>query len=423
MVKAKRFVSALLVCFMLVSVAAGCAKRRDLSDDSSADPSSDGKLGGKIVVWTGDTVKSIFEIYAEEFKAETGVEVEIVPFTGLSATDKLALDGPAGKGGDVYMQGSGGVLGKAVEQGLFLELPADKMDLDKFTAGAVDGYYYKGKLYGLPMGLETPALIYNKKLISSIPDNWDALITETKKLSDLQNDKYGFLMDITNPYFTVPLFDAEGGYVFKENNGAYDVTDIGLNNEGSKKVFKLLKGYTDDGTFPKNMGFDVMQKKFTEGKAAVIYDGPWSVNNYTSVGLDIGIAPIPKFANGNYPRTFSGAFGLAVSAYAKNPNAAVEFVKFATRKENIMKYFDMTKRIPPLKECLELDAIKNDPIITGFAEQTKHSMPQPNVAEMDMTWGPMMEGVSLILTKNEPVDATFDKSVNKIKELISTMKK
>ena len=66
--------------------------------------------------------------------------VELVPYTGVSATDKLALDGPAGNGGDVYVQGGGGVLAKAVDQGLFMELPEAAFDLQDFTQSAVDDY-------------------------------------------------------------------------------------------------------------------------------------------------------------------------------------------------------------------------------------------------------------------------------------------
>ena len=427
MIKPKRIFALILLLAMVTLTIAGCTKDSNKNNEESANISSgsseETKISGKLVVWVGDTVENMFKELASEFTLETGVEVEIIPFTGLAATDKLALDGPAGKGGDVYMQGSGGILGKAVEQGLFIELPEDKLELEKFTDGAIDGYVYKGKLYGLPMGLEVPAFIYNKKLVSSIPEKWDDFITEMKKITDIQNDKYGFLMDITNPYFFVPLFDAEGGYVFRENNGVYDVEDIGLNNDGSKKVFKMLKNYVDEGILPKNMGFDVMQKKFTDGKAAVIFDGPWSVNTYLNAGLEIGVAPIPQFSNGNYPRVFSGSYGLAISAYTKNFDAALEFLEFATSKNSIMKYFAQTKRIPPLKECLELDEIKNDPIIKGFSEQFKHSIPQPNVAEMDMIWGPMMDGVAVILSENRPVDETFDQAVAKIKELIATMKK
>ena len=40
-----------------------------------------------------------------------------------------------------------------------------------------------------------------------------------------------------------------------------------------------------------------------------------------------------------------------------------------------------------------------------------------------MIWGPMMDGVAVILSENRPVDETFDQAVAKIKELIATMKK
>ena len=179
----------------------------------------EGKLEGMLIVWVGETAEENFKKIAKSFEEATGMTVELVTYTGLSASDKLALDGPAGNGGDVYVQGGGGTMAKSVDQGLFMELPEAAFDIGAFTESAVDDYRYGGKLYGLPMGSETPALIYNKALIQTIPDTWEALMEECGKFADIPNDKYGLLMDPTNPYFTNALFVANGGYVFGEKDG------------------------------------------------------------------------------------------------------------------------------------------------------------------------------------------------------------
>ncbi|MEG0692011.1 MAG: maltose ABC transporter substrate-binding protein [Oscillospiraceae bacterium] len=433
----KKTTSALLASALALSLCmTGCVKKPGSTPAPESNPTSGtsstpaspedsltGELSGKLTVWVGDTQLAVFEKIAKDFSDDTGMEVELVPYTGLSATDKLALDGPAGKGGDVYVQGGGGGLGKAAEQGLFMAIPEGIFNTEDFTKSTIDDYTYKGQLYGMPMGAETAALMYNKALISEIPETFEELIEVCNKNVDFKADKYGFLMDTTNPYFTMSFFDANGGYVFGQKDGVYDVSDIGLNTQGVKDTMRVFVDYYNKGYFMKNMAFDVMEKKFGEGKAPVIFDGPWAVSNFVGQGIDVGVAPIPKLANGNYPRTYSGVYGVSISEYTKNQRASVEFVKYCVREESIMEYYRATKRIPPLKACLESDEVKNDPIVKGFSDQLEHSMPQPNVPEMDAMWGPMIDAATLIITQGLDVDTTMDKAVEKFKEQINIMTK
>ena len=311
MKNAWRLTSLMMAALMAAGTMAGCAKKPGSSHgggsssaaESGADPLAglEGKLEGMLIVWVGETAEENFKKIAKSFEEATGMTVELVTYTGLSASDKLALDGPAGNGGDVYVQGGGGTMAKSVDQGLFMELPEAAFDIGAFTESAVDDYRYGGKLYGLPMGSETPALIYNKALIQTIPDTWEALMEECGKFADIPNDKYGLLMDPTNPYFTNALFVANGGYVFGEKDGVYDPADIGLNNQGVKDTYRMFKSYYEKGWWQRNAVFATMEKKFEEGKSPVIYDGPWSVANYQKAGIDVGVAPLPKLANGNTP--------------------------------------------------------------------------------------------------------------------------
>lgn len=435
MKKVWRWTAVTAAALMTAGMLAGCAKKPGSGNSSTpgspnstaqgGDPldSLEGSLSGKLVVWVGETAMENFEKIAGKFEEATGMTVELVSYTGLSASDKLALDGPAGNGGDVYVQGGGGTLAKSIDQGLFMEIPEAAFDLDAFTESAVDDYRYQGKLYGLPMGSETPALIYNKALLPTVPDTWEELMEECGKYADIPEDKYGLLMDATNPYFTNALFVANGGYVFGEKDGVYDTTDIGLNSQGVKDTYRMFLSYYEKGWWQRNTLFANMEKKFSEGKAPAIYDGPWAVAGFKKDGIDVGVAPLPKMANGQTPLTYSGSYGVAVSEYTKNPRAAMEFLKYCVTEEAVMDYCRTTDRIPVLTACLELDEIKNDPIKNGFAQQMVNSVPQPNVPEMDQIWAPMLNAGSLIFSQNQDIDATLDQAVVRIKEQIELMKK
>ena len=51
----------------------------------------------------------------------------------------------------------------------------------------------------------------------------------------------------------------------------------------------------------------------------------------------------------------------------------------------------------------------------------ENSIPQPNIPEMDLIYGPMIDGLTLIFSQSADVDETLDKAVDQIKEQISIM--
>ncbi len=440
--KMRKILAVVLAVLLIAAITSGCVTR-DNDDESPSTPQSPSPSGAAssgspsespekvmntdpVKVWIGAGAKiEDFTALATSYKAETGIDVEILEFTDLSATDKLALDGPAGNGGDIYYQGGGGSLGKAVEQGLFAEITPEMTDLSVYVQAGLDNYTYKGKIYGIPTGLEVPALIYNKALISEIPATWDEFIDVAKALNDFPNKKYGFLMDGGNPFFTNFLTDAYGGYVFKNSDAGYDVNDIGINNEGAKKAFSLFTGYvTKDNIIPKNMEFALMQQNFKDGLAGAIIDGPWSISQYKEAGIDIGVAAVPpvKDAGNSAPRMYSGAYGYCLSAYASNPVGGMQFIEYlAANPDNAMVYYNRTQRAPALKSLLERDEIKNDPIQNGFAQQAVNSYPQPNVPQMDVTWGPLMEAAQAVFNDGYDPSEALDAAAAKLKDSIAVM--
>ena len=158
---------------------------------------------GRLAVWVGDGLQEMFETIAEDYEEATGTPVFIKPYTGLTAAEKLALDGPSGRAGDIYVQGGGADLANAVDRGLYLEVDKDAVDFDtRFVEAGQELMSYNGKAYGVPLGTETEAIYYNKTLISEEVaegfETWDDLVTWVKDFNSKNSGKYGFRIDSTN---------------------------------------------------------------------------------------------------------------------------------------------------------------------------------------------------------------------------------
>jgi len=67
-------------------------------------------------------------------------------------------------------------------------------------------------------------------------------------------------------------------------------------------------------------------------------------------------------------------------------NAVIDFIKFATDKDNQVDMVSKLTRLPALKTALEDPIITGDPILSGSAAQMSYGTPMPTVVEMRCVW-------------------------------------
>lgn len=408
----KRFWSLILT---VVMVAACCVS---LCACGSGDGSS---KEGELTIWVGDGLEDMFTEMAKDYTKETGIKVHVFTYTGLTAADKLALDGPFGKGGDIYVQGGGGDLAGAVEQGLFVKLDKNEFELEtKFIGGAQTLMQYQGELYGVPLGIETTALMYNKDIIPELPDTWEEICAFARSYNHFGSDirtkdqKFGLLIDYTNPYYTWCFNEAFGGYIFgQDENGAYDCTDIGIDNEGSIKACAFIKDMIDTKTIPTDLAATLMQSKFISGKAAIILDGSWDLSNFREAGINLGVAAFPEISLGDgtfgQPVTFCGGYGLAISSFSLNIEESKNFLKFATRDKYVLAYYNTVGRIPATVSASQTPEVQNDEALKGFMDQLAYSYPQPAINELNAIWDPLVASTTAIYVNGEDIAEVMHK--------------
>lgn len=385
---------------------------------------------GRLSVWVpeGQKIMDMFEDMAADFEAETGTPVSIIPYMGLSATEKLELDGPFGKGGDIYIQNGGGDLAGAVEKGLFMALSSEELGLDTaLLPGMSELMEYQGVPYGVPLGAETNVMFYNKEILPEFPEDWtwQDMVEWAKTYNHFgdtiatQDSKYGLVIEYTNPYYTWAINEAFGGYIFgTDADGNYVATDIGIDNEGSIAASEYIMSMIDEKVLPENMGILVCINNFSSGRAAIIMDGSWSLSTYRNAGIDVGAALIPdiQLPSGELgtPRPFSGAYGLSISSFTLNEELSKEFLKFAMRDEYILAYHKATGRIPTTVSCSQIEEIANDEVLKVFTEQMEVAFPQPPINELNAVWEPLLSAGQAIYVNRMDAATVLHKVKNDV---------
>src|SRR5699024_8186556 len=105
-------------------------------------------------------------------------------------------------------------------------------------------YEYDGETdkYGVPAVFETYGVFYNKSIVDA-PETIDDLKMILEDHTDREEDKYGFLMKPDDLYFAYPFLKNFDAYIFGDEYGKYDSTDIRLNTEGADKGAELFQSF------------------------------------------------------------------------------------------------------------------------------------------------------------------------------------
>ncbi|WP_059044238.1 extracellular solute-binding protein [Paenibacillus rubinfantis] len=426
----KKSIGFILICTLLITLTA-CGPKRDTAQgtenagtsnsNTAAQGNTEEAKPEKLVIWANDSEKELASIrtITSRFTAENGIEVEVVPVNAREQSKTFSLDGPAGRGPDLWWA-THNSMGKNVLQGLAEPFDLDEETLKNYSEEAIQAVTIDGKIYNLPMVVETAVLFYNKKLLPEQPESWSDLEQFTSTFTNPSDNKYGFLIDGTNFYYTNMFMQGNGGYIFGyDKSTGYNIDDIGLNNEGSVKGANLIQSWFEKNYLPKSITGDVMDGLFKEGKVGAVISVPASLMNYAdALKDDLGVAPIPKLDNGNRPPSFLGIKGWVLSPFSKNKEWAKKLALFMTNQASLENHFRVAGEVPATLGILTSDLITKDPYFSAVAEQSKYATPTPNNPEISQTWEPM-KNAFVFLSQGNDAQEVLNEAVEQIKEQIN----
>lgn len=379
----------------------------------------------KLVVWADQGEVPTFEKIAAEFTKQTGIAVEFVEIGMLDQRQKLALDGPAGKGPDVFTTPHD-LIGQMAIMGLMEPLQVDDDVLAQFTPASIQALSFDGELYGLPWATESTALYYNKDIFPEIPETFEELVAIAKEATTA--DQYGLLFDIGDFYFSHAFFVGKGGYVFAPlAGGGLNPSDVGLANHGSIAALDFLKSLVTDGIIPIGTNTGIAQSLFLEGKAGAIISGPWYLAEPRALEaegkLNFGVASLPPFANGVRPSPFSGVKGFYISSYSQYPDEALQLIEFLTSRDGGFLIYQEKAQIPTRYDIIEMKEFQEDDDVYNFALQGGYATPMPNIPEMQAVWGNIADAINLVINENVDPAIALALAVEMIEEAIMEMQR
>lgn len=374
-------------------------------------------LGQGLTVWTtfGDQTLEWLQGEAESFTGAFGVPVNVVKLDLGELQQQALLAAPQGEAGDLFVGIPHDQLSGLAEGGVLADMSAYATAgyLADLGEQARLAYTYAGRLFGLPMFVEGPALVINTDLVPNPPASYEEFVALAQELTTA--DTFGFMFDAPNFYFAYGWIHTFGGYVFgRDASGSLVADDLGVANEGAVRGAQALKDlrFTYD-LIPSGTNYDVANGLFIDGSLAMIYNGPWAISQYREAGIDVEILPVPALADGTEFSGFMGVQGVLMNQFGTQKVDAANFAKWITRTDAQVTLARISGRIPASESALA--QVSDDPIIAGFGAALLDSEPMPNIPRMGQVWGPMGSALSIILeTEDSDVAAALESARSEI---------
>jgi multiple sugar transport system substrate-binding protein len=259
---------------------------------------------------------------------------------------------------------------RVAKAGILKDISADVAKIELWSdiypgpkAAVSDG----SKVYGVPIGSNSLALYYNKKLltdggVSAPPQTWDQLTETATKTT--KSPVYGIAFSAVNTEEATWQWEP-----FLWSNGG-SLSD--LTSPNAKVALELWVDWVKKGLASKdvvNWNQGDVPNEFISGRAATMVMGPWQLANVKKSGIDFGIVTIPVPKEGSKPVVpLGGEVWCVLKGNPKVEAAAVKFVQFTQEASRLRKICDTFNYISSIQSVAKEQGEAN-PELMPFVNQ------------------------------------------------------
>ncbi|MEW1773548.1 extracellular solute-binding protein [Streptomyces sp. NPDC086777] len=289
----RRLTAAALTAVAVTTSASACSS-------GSGGTGTNGADGGSYAIWDPYPQFDRTSAWAKLLDGcgtEAGVKVKRTAFDTSDLGNKTLLAAQQGNSPDVLIVDNP-VVSTLAEAGVLTSTGDNKLDTSKVDPNLLAAGQSDGKVYGTPIGANTLALYYNKKVlkaagvdIASVKD-WTSLTAALAKVK--QAGKKGITFSA--------IGTEEGSFQFLPWFWGADAKLTQLDSPQAVSALSLWKNWLDKGYAPNSVLNNTQTtswQEFASGDFAFSENGTWQLANADKAGFDYGVLPIPAAAGGN----------------------------------------------------------------------------------------------------------------------------
>lgn len=368
-----------------------------------------------LTVWVYDNGRiDVLTEIGKQFEQEFGVSVEIsLVDLGQIRTQFLLASGGAECADLAIIPHDN--LGSLVENGAVQVINFGSKK-SSFIEPALEGFFYNGQYYGVPLAVENIGFFYNTDMVAEPPKTWSEVEQIGKELVDSGKAEVIFACcDAT--YNVFPVYSSFGGAIFGKSDNGLDPNKIEIANSGFIQGLSFLSRLAQEGYIPKTVDDNTAHAMFESGKAPFVMTGPWALNRYKVAGVKYAISSFPAAKEGGEQGApFLGVQGMIISSSSKKSLLAQAFaLDYIATEENMQKIFEAEARPSAWKTIFENSKDKDT---AGFNKAGSNAIPMPSIPEMGYVWDSWVNAAALSFSGEKTAEEALINAKNQIETQI-----
>jgi ABC-type glycerol-3-phosphate transport system substrate-binding protein len=412
-----------------VAAATGCSATSGNSQ-AAADGPAEGEISLLTPLFEGSTGKDLLEgKLLPAFKQKNpNVTVKVDYTTYAALNEKITTSLAGGLMPDVVMLGVGWIPPFAHKK-VLAPLPDDLAKRYEYEDRVLEPSRYDGKLYALPMVLDTRIVTYRKDLfaeagIKAPPKDWAELRAMSKELA--RSDGSGKLTRVGFDPFSIDLRQCWETFLFANDGNLFDESgqQVKFNDDRGVEALQLfldvIKDKSADYSFKSSAG---QPTTLQQGRSAMMMS-----NNSLWVQLKKENPELLKedkvgafiLAN-KVPAMLQGGTMVARSASSKHAAAAQALVEFMGTPESILPTAEQRGSVPGVQDLRTSDYVKNN----GFVKLALDNMGKARSEGGTAAWMEIREKIKTTLETavvgKRTAKEALDELANLSKEAISRL--
>ncbi len=252
--------------------------------------------------------------------------------------------------------------------------------------------------------------------LSGPPTTSEELIEYARQLTvdrdgDGTIDQYGFVFPTVThsgveTTATSFLFEADpdGHWVDAEGQ---------LNRDAAKAAWAVMKQLVDDGSVPLGIDNNGKRQYFVEGRASMMFEGPWIQGNIDSAAPDIqaGLRVAPQPTSGEVYGGASNVLAIPAGLDPEREQLAWEFIELFTSPEWQAKYATIAGQPPARAGVLSDEILAENPNMQQYVQAADNARDYiPPGLEEDYTRfrDLVIEATLAVVVQGQDPDAALD---------------
>ena len=350
--------SLLLAGAFTCALLTGCAEKNQVVNFEDTDPvvTTISFFGNK---YEPENVRVIEEILSGFMKEYPDIRISYESLKGADYFDALGKRISSDKGDDVFMVNHDTLLD--------LEQSGKVVDLSgmEFVSGYTDAMLSQmkeedGAIYWVPTTVSMFGLYCNMDLLEEHRQDIPQNLGEWEAVCDYFVDQ-GITPVVANNDISLKTLAIGVGFYQVYQEGRQEAVFDGINSGAERLSDYLRPGFALVSSFLERGYIDAQKalvtkktsgdlQEFAQGKSPFMLTGAWAAGRFSemSPGFSFKVAPLPVLRDGAMV-VINADTRLSINADSGHLDAAMKFVEYFTRTENIQRFADQQASLSPQK--------------------------------------------------------------------------